>query len=514
MYIISVTPDIALDVGYTYAGGLGVLEGDKFYAAGDLGVNYIVCTLLYRNGYVSYEFNASGEPVPKPQGQDERLLRSLSKIGEITVKLRGEDVRVEVYQLKYKTAQAIFFSPISPDWAVKLCDRLYIEDSMEEKFYKYILLARCVAKFIADFIGVDKVRYVDLQEAYCAIVPLLVRPPLCQPRLIVHTPGPWGHPAFPRGLFHKEFGYKFMTEDVVLTEIGASLCDKVVLVSAKHFDVMSRIMPHHTEKMRFVTNGIHVDRWMDERLRRLYYSGELTLHSFIKVKIELKSELESLLRSYKPEIGSLRTKFVVAWCRRVTLYKRPYFMTRFIEENRDLNDVIFVLGGKAHPNDEMGLKYMREFYRLSKERPNVVYVHDYDVERAKVILRGCDLLTFTPFSGWEACGTSYMKAAVNGTPTLASLDGGVLEFIIDNVNGWTFGFDIRDPIELTDPRAREIDEREYQEFSKKLLRIYNMYRERTEEFYIVGFNALQTFIPRADIRRALKEYYPDVVKHV
>ena len=51
---------------------------------------------------------------------------------------------------------------------------------------------------------------------------------------------------------------------------------------------------------------------------------------------------------------------------------------------------------------------------------------------------------FTPFSGWEACGTSYMKALVNGIPVLSSRDGGVIEIVEDGVNGRLFGEDIHD----------------------------------------------------------------------
>ncbi len=54
--IISITPEIGLDELYTYAGGLGVLEGDKFYALSRLGLDYTAMTLLYRGGYVDYVF--------------------------------------------------------------------------------------------------------------------------------------------------------------------------------------------------------------------------------------------------------------------------------------------------------------------------------------------------------------------------------------------------------------------------------------------------------------------------
>jgi len=66
--IVSITPEIALDHGYTFAGGLGVLEGDKFYTAGRLGLDYYVISLLYRSGYIDYSWDENGNPIPSPRG--------------------------------------------------------------------------------------------------------------------------------------------------------------------------------------------------------------------------------------------------------------------------------------------------------------------------------------------------------------------------------------------------------------------------------------------------------------
>ncbi|MFP3216064.1 MAG: glycosyl transferase family 1, partial [Vulcanisaeta sp.] len=90
--IVSITPDLALDNGYTYAGGLGVLEGDKFYGAARLGLNYYVITLLYRNGYVDYDFDENDNPIPKPQPQPKSFLDELRLSDTFMVKLRGENI--------------------------------------------------------------------------------------------------------------------------------------------------------------------------------------------------------------------------------------------------------------------------------------------------------------------------------------------------------------------------------------------------------------------------------------
>ncbi|MGC9189679.1 MAG: glycogen/starch/alpha-glucan phosphorylase, partial [Conexivisphaera sp.] len=83
---ISVTPDLALDRGNTYAGGLGILEGDKFYAAARMGLDYRVLTLFYRNGYVDYDFDADGNPVPRPQPQPREFTDMLRVSDEFRVR--------------------------------------------------------------------------------------------------------------------------------------------------------------------------------------------------------------------------------------------------------------------------------------------------------------------------------------------------------------------------------------------------------------------------------------------
>jgi len=99
-----------------------------------------------------------------------------------------------------------------------------------------------------------------------------------------------------------------------------------------------------------------------------------------------------------------------------------------------------------------------------------VYLHDYDVSKARILFQGSDLLLFTPFSGWKACGTSYVRALVNGVPVISSRDGGAIELIEDGANGWLFGRDIREFISIYgDPQAKTIDESDYAEFSSKLV---------------------------------------------
>ncbi len=508
-YAISITPDLALDTGYTYAGGLGVLEGDKFYAAAKIGIKYIVMTLFYKSGYVEYEFDSSGIPRPKPQQQPEEFIKSLTHEDVFKISLSGFDIEIEPLVYRNNSAKAIFFNVISPEWASKLCERIYIENGVEEKFYKYTILAKAVAEYIRRSIRLEDIAYIDLQEAYTALLPLQLKIP-GKYRLIIHTAGIWGHPSFPRELLTKEYGYKFIEPEVFLTEIGLATAQQAFAVSAKHYDVILKIFPHFSGKICYITNGVNVERWMKENIRNAYESLGLTIDSLVKLKEKNKEELEKFLQNYKKDV-TLEGKLVVVWARRITEYKRPWMAIRLARELKDM-PIVFILGGKAHPNDHIGLEYMKLFRKLHNELNNVVFIHDYDVAKARIILSSSDLLLFTPFSGLESCGTSYMKAAINAIPSIASRDGAALEFIVHNVNGWLFGEDIREPIEIYSQRASEINEREYAELKEILVRVYRIFSEEPERYYAVSLSALRSFIARASMYRMLREYYPELIK--
>jgi len=247
-----VTPELALEGSRNYAGGLGVLEGDKFYAAARLGVPYTAITLLYDKGYVRYK-EENGQLVPEEEPQTD-FLKSLKPAGTCWIEVEGEDVEVGLYLYQLNTATAVFVKPLRPDWAAKAAERLYVESTDLDRFRKYVILAKAAVRYVERHIGWDKVKYFDLQEAYTALAPL-VRPG-ANYRLVIHTPAPWGHPAFPSRMFKREFGYEFAMNPVVLTEIGLAAGREGIVVSKKMLDFALSTFPHHAAKLRAVTNAV------------------------------------------------------------------------------------------------------------------------------------------------------------------------------------------------------------------------------------------------------------------
>ncbi len=503
MVIISITPEIALDKSINYAGGLGVLEGDKFYAAGDMGLDYLVLSLYYRGGYTKIKFHGSTVVMDR-ESANEEFYRSLKPGEEFTITLNNNIVYIQPWIYEYKTAKAVLFEAKCPEWARKLTDRVYIEDSDFEKNMKYVLLAKASWEYMNKYVGLENISLVDLEESYTGLILYLMNNTL-KARIIIHTPGPWGHPLFPGDIIEREFGVK--SESIVnMTRESIKKLSEVIVVSKKQSDIIPRIFPEVAGKLKAITNGIYLERWMDSKLYNAWLKREFNLETLKETRLEAKRELESLLRVYKPgvEVGN---KIVITWSRRLSRYKRPYFIARFLEENPDLNAIV-VLAGKPHPKDPDGYKYLYWFRDLSLKLRNVVYIPDYNLEVAKILVKASDLWLFTPFSGWEACGTSYMKALVNGVPVLSSRDGGVLEVVTDGVNGWLFGEDIRDFVNIyEDPRAKEIDEREYTEFKAKLASIIDMYYNKPEKYWEIALNAWRITPDLVDIKKVLRKYY-------
>ena len=506
MVIVSVTPEIAIDELKMYAGGLGVLEGDKLFTAGEIGLDYWALSLFYRRGYVKLRFNGV-EPVLEPERQVSSVLAKLQPWDEFTVTLKGEEVVVKPLVYPHKTARAVFFEAVCPQWARNLTDRVYMADTLENQFLVYAFLAKSAAVFIKDFIGLENVSVIDLEEAHTALL-LTALNINERARIVIHTPGPWGHPYFPGGLIAREFGL-FLGDNVSLTDYALSKLGRGIVVSKKQEEIAKKLFSKYADKIISITNGISLERWMDARLLEAYTKNTLSREMVVNVRMDNRSKLVSYLKSIKSDLV-VDDKPIIAWVRRLAKYKRPYFIARFIEENPDVK-AVFVLGGKPHPKDSDGLNYARRFRDLHLKINHVVYVSDYDIPAARTILRGSDILLFTPFSGWEASGTSFMKALVNGVPVLSSRDGAALEVIEDNINGWFFGEDIRDFINIyDDPRSKEIDEKEYSEFKKKLLEAIDIYYSDKEKYWEISFNSVLKTPGKVDMRRVLGRYYLEV----
>ncbi|MFZ4896201.1 alpha-glucan family phosphorylase [Plantibacter sp. Mn2098] len=222
-----------------------------------------------------------------------------------------------------------------------------------------------------------------------------------------------------------------------------------------------------------VTNGVHAPTWTDAMVAALaegtlgttdtsaadWSSPSLTDDALWSLRRDMREQLvqdvrrrvSSRLRSETPTavvpgwIDDLLDPDVltIGFARRVPTYKRLTLMLRDPERLRRLlldeeRPVQIVIAGKSHPADDEGKRLIQQLVQFSQDpqlRTRIVFLPDYGIAMAKNLYPGCDVWLNNPLRPLEACGTSGMKAALNGALNLSILDGWWDEFF-DGENGW------------------------------------------------------------------------------
>jgi starch phosphorylase len=201
----------------------------------------------------------------------------------------------------------------------------------------------------------------------------------------------------------------------------------------------------------------------------------------------------------------------IGFARRIATYKRLALLVADVGAARDLlggpQAVQVVLAGKAHPSDEDGKRMLESLFAL-KSAPEVaarvVYLEDYDLASAAVLVQGADVWLNLPRPPLEASGTSGMKAAVNGGLHLSVLDGWWAE-AYDGANGWALPGDV-----LDDQTAQ--DERDGAELARLLREeVVPLFWERDGDGLPQGWiermrASLRTLGPAFSAQRMLRDY--------
>jgi starch phosphorylase len=136
-------------------------------------------------------------------------------------------------------------------------------------------------------------------------------------------------------------------------------------------------------------------------------------------------------------------RLTIGFARRVPSYKRLTLMLHDPDRLTELlldpeQPIQIVIAGKAHPADESGKRLIQQMVRFTDDprvRNRIVFLPDYDIQMARSLVSGCDVWLNNPLRPLEACGTSGMKAALNGGLNLSVRDGWWDEWY-DGGNGW------------------------------------------------------------------------------
>jgi starch phosphorylase len=211
-----------------------------------------------------------------------------------------------------------------------------------------------------------------------------------------------------------------------------------------------------------------------------------------------------------------RDTLVIGFARRFATYKRATLVFRDLERlarlvNHKKHPIIFVFAGKAHPNDRPGQQLLKQVFDISL-RPEfqgkVILLEDYNLSMTRELLPGVDVWLNNPEYPLEACGTSGMKAAINGVINLSVLDGWWAE-AWNGENGWGLT-----PYVELEPEARERQEAEelLNTLEYQVIPLYYTRNAEGEpEHWVAKSKAsMKTVLPNFNTIRMAKDYLADL----
>jgi starch phosphorylase len=478
----------------TYSGGLGVLAGDSLRAAADLRLPMVGITLVHRKGYFRQRLDETGHQteVPDSWSPEERLEEMPQRV---SVTIEGRTVHLRAWRFMVKGDESNEYALPVPVYLLdaklpendprdqQLTDELYGGDSRYRLSQEVILGMGGVAMLRA--LGYPDIRTYHMNEGHSGLLVLaLLEEQLNAERttvmpqdiqavrqqcvFTVHTPVPAGHDTFSVDMTTEVLGEArlellklapaFDDEMFDLTAFVMFFARSANGVSFRHAQISRDMFPGY--HIGAITNGVHAGTWVSEPFQRLfdkhmsgwrrdtnylrYATGipaDEVRQAHMEAKAALLAEVERR-RKVKLDPAAL----TIGFARRATGYKRGDLLFSDLDRLRGIVNRVgplqVIYSGKAHPKDETGKQIIAQIFASAKELRDaikVTYVEDYDMGVAHYLCSGVDLWLNNPQKPLEASGTSGMKAAMNGVPSLSVLDGWWIEGWVEGATGWAIG---------------------------------------------------------------------------
>jgi len=472
----------------TYSGGLGVLAGDTLRSAADLGVPLIAFSLIHRKGYFQQHLDRSGVQTEEVQPWDPAKFCT-EEPARVTVAIEDRVVTVRTwrYDLQGSSGHIVPIYLLDTDieensgWDRGLTDHLYGGDT-NYRLQQEIVLGMGGVR-MAHALGY-RVNVYHMNEGHAALLTLALlegqmgggplgaatETDIAQIRkkcvFTTHTPVPAGHDRFSveqtirilggdRTARLEKFGC-FRDGLLNMTLLALRFSRFANGVALQHAKVSQSMFPEYT--INSITNGVHATTWMSEpiqemldkdipawRLDNLYMRNAIDLPEQKILAAHARSK-EALLAEVGSRTGLMFNPRVLTlgFARRAATYKRANLMFTDPERLQKIAEAAgglqIVYAGKAHPQDEPGKaivqKVVENAAKYSNSMLHVVYLEDYAWDLGALLTAGVDVWVNNPRRPYEASGTSGMKAAMNGVPSLSILDGWWIEGCIENVTGW------------------------------------------------------------------------------
>ncbi|MGH7727306.1 MAG: alpha-glucan family phosphorylase [Vulcanimicrobiaceae bacterium] len=533
----------------TYSGGLGVLAGDVLLSAADLGLPVVGVSMVHREGYFVQELDAEGVQREHPDRWDPAArLRAVDATVEL--ELEGRRVRIGAWRFDLVGRGGALVPVFLLDTDLEgndprdraLVGSLYGGDARYRLAQETILGYGGAA--LLERLGLaDGISTYHLNEGHSAllIAALLERrlaaagsaepsdADLAAIRthfaFTTHTPVPAGHDRFERSLAEALLGPRrlHLLERLGALDDGHVNMSRLALAGSRY---TNGVAMRHGEVSRAlfgdarigaITNGVHHVRWtapalaalLDRRLPRWREDAAYLRHA-IGLPLD---ELGAAHRSAKERLfttiavrGGPRLdpdRLTLGFARRAAAYKRGALVFSDLERLRAVAEregpLQFVFGGKAHPQDADGKAVIARIFAAARAlgpAVSVVYLANYEMALAAQIVAGVDLWLSTPRPPLEASGTSGMKAALNGVPSLSTLDGWWVEGCVEGVTGWAIG----------EGRGDLPDEADAAALYARLAEIVPLFYREIERFAWIARNAIALNGSYFNTQRMVEQY--------
>ncbi len=482
--------EIALDPSIpTYSGGLGMLAGDTLRSAADTGAPMVAVSLVHRCGYFRQRLDASGQQTETAVPWSPEVLPSAGEVVSLTMQNRTIKICAWRFDVVGVAGHIIPVFLLDTDiegndpYDRRLTDTLYGGDTYYRLCQETVLGLAGVQ--LLHQLGCLPAVY-HMNEGHASLLTLGLLEDRLSPgqtladateedRLAVarqcvfttHTPVPAGHDQFgldqmysvlgqDRGKALERFG-GLHNNLLNMTYVALRFSRWVNGVAMQHGKVSQQMFPdYHVES---VTNGVHAATWIAPPLQRLFddemprwrHDNEYfrSVYGIKPSRIANAHRVakHKLIDTIAERTGEALNESVLTlgFARRVATYKRASLLLedpkRLAKIAKKLGGLQIVFAGKAHPADTAGKGLIKEVFELagkigSTGSLRIVYLENYDWELGGILTQGVDVWVNTPRRPYEASGTSGMKAALNGVPSLSILDGWWIEGCAEDVTGW------------------------------------------------------------------------------
>jgi starch phosphorylase len=505
----------------TYSGGLGILAGDTLKSFADLDVPAVGVSLLYTKGYFHQEIDAYGNQIEVPVEWTPSDFMTLVS-DKVTVSVEGRTVMVQVWLYTVEGVTGSKVPVLFLDTNIE--SNTPLDREITASLYGGDERYRLKQELVLGLGGIRMLQIMDhdnleayhMNEGHAALLTLELMDryqqdlekvrELCV--FTTHTPVPAGHDTFNVQMAQAVLGGIFQPKDLnhhgIITDNGRLNMTYLALhhaeyingVAQKHGETSQKMFPEY--RIDAITNGVHCGTWVSDAMVPVldhhipnWKKDSYALRNALDIP---RDEIEKAHEKSKQTLFdfirqqysiSLDTKiFTMGFARRSAAYKRATLVLKDIDRLKqiaaDAGKIQIIYSGKAHPADAPGKALIKEIYQASDqldENVKLVYLPNYDMYRAKLLVAGVDVWLNTPLRPMEASGTSGMKAALNGVINFSVLDGWWIEGYIEGVTGWRIG-SRHQKVQET-PEAAEAAEAEdlYTKLEKQILPCF--YKDRS-----------------------------------